>query len=216
MRIILLGAPGVGKGTQATLLAKALGIPKIATGDMLRTAVQAQTPLGQKAKSFMDAGHLVPDAVIIELAVDRIHESDCQNGFIFDGFPRTLAQAQALQEHHVHIDQVIEIQVEDQEIIQRLGGRRIHLPSGRIYHIDFDPPKVPGKDDITGEDLIQREDDQEMTIRKRLQVYRDQTQALVTYYQNSQAKEAPQFHTISGLGDTQAIHKQILSILRKT
>jgi adenylate kinase len=214
MRIILLGAPGVGKGTQASLLAQALNIPKIATGDMLRSAVQVQSPLGQKAKGFMDAGQLVPDDVIIELAVDRIHHADCAKGYIFDGFPRTLAQAQALQDHHVKIDEVIEIQVKDEEIIHRLSGRRIHLPSGRIYHIDFNPPHVSGKDDVTGEDLIQREDDKEETIRKRLQVYREQTQALVAYYQNMPGLDAPQFHTISGVGDTQSIHQQMLALLR--
>jgi adenylate kinase len=215
MRIILLGAPGVGKGTQASLLSQALKIPKIATGDMLRSAVQEQSPLGIKAKAFMDSGQLVPDDVIIELAVDRIHHPDCKNGFIFDGFPRTLAQAQALQDHHVNIDEVVEIQVEDHEIIHRLSGRRIHLPSGRIYHVDFNPPKVANKDDETGDDLIQREDDQESTIRKRLQVYREQTQALVDYYQNMHAQSAPKFYSISGLGDTNAIHLQILSLLRR-
>ncbi len=213
MRIILLGAPGVGKGTQASLLAQALNIPKIATGDMLRTAVQEQSSLGLKAKSFMDAGHLVPDDVIIGLAVDRIHQADCQPGFIFDGFPRTLAQAQALQEHQVNIDQVIEIQVSDEEIIHRLSGRRIHLSSGRIYHTHFNPPKIEGKDDHTGEDLIQREDDKEVTIRKRLQVYREQTEALVSYYKNMPG-DAPEFHTISGVGDTNEIHKKMLELLQ--
>ncbi|MFA6037265.1 MAG: adenylate kinase [Legionellales bacterium] len=214
MRIILLGAPGVGKGTQASLLAQALNIPKIATGDMLRAAVQAKTSIGLKAKSFMDAGQLVPDDVIIQLAVDRIKEADCAQGFIFDGFPRTLAQAQALQDHHVKIDQVLEIQVDDEEIIHRLCGRRIHLASGRIYHIHFNPPKVSGKDDLTGEELIQRDDDQEITIRKRLQVYREQTQALVAYYQNMKDADAPQFHTLSGVGDTDKIHQQMLNILK--
>jgi adenylate kinase len=214
MRIILLGAPGVGKGTQASLLAEALNIPKIATGDMLRTAVQEQSPLGLKAKSFMDAGQLVPDEVIIGLAVDRIHQADCKQGFIFDGFPRTIAQAQALQEHQVKIDQVIEIQVSDEEIIHRLSGRRIHLPSGRIYHTHFNPPKIQGKDDHTGEDLIQREDDKEATIRKRLQVYREQTEALVSFYQNMSGDEAPQFHTISGVGATDEIHQKMLDLLK--
>ncbi len=213
MRIILLGAPGVGKGTQASLLSQALGIPKIATGDMLRAAVQAQSPLGQKAKSFMDAGHLVPDEVIIGLAVDRIHQADCMKGFIFDGFPRTIAQAQALQDNAVTIDQVIEIQVSDEEIIHRLSGRRIHLASGRIYHTDFNPPKVADKDDETGDDLVQREDDQEQTIRKRLQVYRDQTQALVLYYQSLVGSHVPEFHTISGVGDADMIQRQICALL---
>ncbi|MGA2654655.1 MAG: adenylate kinase [Gammaproteobacteria bacterium] len=214
MRIILLGAPGVGKGTQASLLAHALNIPKIATGDMLRAAVQDKTPLGLKAKTFMDAGHLVPDEVIIGLAVDRIHQQDCQNGFIFDGFPRTIAQAQALQQHHVHIDEVIEIQVSDDEIIHRLSGRRIHLPSGRIYHTHFNPPLHHGKDDETGEDLIQRDDDTEATIRKRLQVYREQTEALVSFYQNMSGDEAPEFHSISGVGEADEIHKKMLALIK--
>lgn len=214
MRIILLGAPGVGKGTQANLLASALNIPKIATGDMLRSAVQEQSALGLKAKSFMDSGQLVPDEVIIGLAVDRIHHDDCKHGFIFDGFPRTIAQAQALQNHQVNIDQVVEIQVSDDEIIHRLSGRRIHLPSGRIYHIHFNPPKNHGKDDETDEDLIQREDDKEETIRKRLQVYREQTEALVGFYQNMSGADAPQFHSISGVGETDDIHNKILALLK--
>lgn len=213
MRIILLGAPGVGKGTQSSLLADKLHIPKIATGDMLRAAIQTHSPFGLKAKTFMDAGHLVPDDVIIELAVDRIHQDDCKNGFIFDGFPRTIAQAKALQDHHVDIDHVIEIQVEDNEIIHRLSGRRVHLPSGRIYHVDYNPPKVSDKDDITGEPLTQREDDKETTIRNRLKVYRDQTEALVAYYQQMQGASAPQFHSIAGLGDAEEIHQQILTLL---
>ncbi len=213
MRIILLGAPGVGKGTQASLLAASLHIPKIATGDMLRTAVQNQTPLGIKAKTFMDAGQLVPDDVIIGLAVDRISQEDCKQGFIFDGFPRTLAQAQALQDNHVDIDHVIEIIVADDDIIRRLSGRRIHLPSGRIYHIVYNPPKVSGKDDITGEALIQREDDHEDTIRKRLQVYQQQTATLVDYYQNMPGAQAPQFHCIEGVGETEEIHQQMMAML---
>jgi adenylate kinase len=215
MRIILLGAPGVGKGTQATLLSKALHIPKIATGDMLRAAVQAQSALGQEAKSFMDSGRLVPDDIIIRLAADRIMDSDCQQGFIFDGFPRTLAQAQALQQQQVAIDHVIEIQVADQEIIQRLSGRRIHLSSGRIYHVDFDPPKIAGKDDATGEDLIQREDDKEDTIRKRLQVYREQTQPLVEYYEHAPVSGgvAPKFHCVQGTGEVEEIQQRILALL---
>lgn len=216
MRIILLGAPGVGKGTQAALLAQSLHIPKIATGDMLRSAVQAGTPIGKKAQAFMDSGQLVPDEVIIQLALDRILEKDCEHGFIFDGFPRTLAQAHALQQHQVAIEHVIEIQVADEAIIQRLSGRRIHLPSGRIYHVDFDPPKIAGKDDATGDDLIQREDDHADTIRKRLSVYRAQTEPLVAYYQQAPQSGgiAPQFHCVQGVGDVQEIQQQILAVLK--
>ncbi len=215
MRIILLGAPGVGKGTQALLLARALNVPQISTGDMLRAAVQAQTSLGLDAKSFMDSGRLVPDEIIIDLAVDRIKQPDCAHGFIFDGFPRTLAQAQALHEKDVAIDHVIEIKVSDEDIIRRLSGRRIHQPSGRIYHVDFDPPHTPGKDNHTGEDLIQREDDKEVTIRKRLHVYRDQTEPLVAYYQQALPSGGltPQFHCISGTGDVAQIQGEILGLL---
>ena len=217
MRIILLGAPGVGKGTQAVLLAQALSVPQISTGDMLRSAVQAKTALGVEAKTFMDSGRLVPDQIIIGLAVDRILQADCAAGFIFDGFPRTLAQAQALQQQEVAIDHVIEIKVSDEEIIHRLCGRRIHLPSGRIYHVDFDPPKVAGKDNLTGEDLIQREDHKEATIRRRLQVYREQTEPLGAYYQQGivSGGVVPRFHCISGCGDVGEIQRGILGLLGK-
>src|SRR5919206_3828561 len=181
MRLILLGAPGAGKGTQANFIKEKFNIPQISTGDMLRAAVKAGTPLGLAAKQVMDAGGLVPDDVIIGLVKERIAQPDCRQGFLFDGFPRTIPQADAMRDAGVDIDYVIEIDVDDAEIIKRLSGRRVHLPSGRTYHVQFNPPKTPGKDDVTGEDLIQRDDDREETIRKRLQIYHEQTKQLVDY-----------------------------------
>ena len=182
MRLILLGAPGAGKGTQAGFVTQQYGIPQISTGDMLRAAVKAGTPLGLEAKKFMDAGQLVPDDVIIGLVKDRIQQPDCANGFLFDGFPRTIPQAEAMRQAGVDLDYVVEIDVTDDEIIGRLSGRRVHAGSGRTYHVHFNPPKAAGKDDVTGEDLIQREDDKEATILKRLEVYHSQTKQLVDYY----------------------------------
>ncbi len=213
MRIILLGAPGVGKGTQASLLAQALHIPKIATGDMLRTAVKAGTPLGLAAKHYMDSGKLVPDDIIIKLAIDRIHESDCQNGFIFDGFPRTLPQAQALAEINLQFNYVIEIAVPDEEIVQRLSGRRIHLPSGRVYHTLYHPPVKADHDDVTGERLIQRDDDKEVTIRKRLEVYYAETAPLVEYYAQLAEANALEFYRIDGTGEVDDIQARIRELI---
>jgi adenylate kinase len=183
MRIILLGAPGAGKGTQAKFITERLAIPQISTGDMLRAAVKAGTPLGLKAKAVMDSGALVSDGIIIGLVKERITQADCAKGFLFDGFPRTTPQADAMRDAGVVIDVVLEIAVPDSEIIDRLSGRRVHVASGRVYHVKFNPPKVAGKDDVTGEDLIQRDDDKEETIKKRLQVYHDQTAQLIGYYQ---------------------------------
>jgi len=216
MRIILLGAPGAGKGTQATFIKAHFNIPQISTGDMLRAAVKAGTPLGLKAKSFMDSGGLVPDTVIIGLVSERIKEADCKNGFLFDGFPRTIPQADAMKEAGVGIDYVVEIDVPDSAIIERMGGRRSHQESGRTYHIKFNPPKVAGKDDVTGEDLVQREDDKEETVKKRLEVYHDQTKPLVDYYANwasSGVAGAPKHVKVNGLGDMNSIRDSIFTAL---
>src|SRR5512140_800918 len=182
MRLILLGAPGAGKGTQANFIKEKFGIPQISTGDMLRAAVKAGTPLGLEAKKIMDAGGLVRDDIIIGLVKDRLKEPDCAKGYMFDGFPRTIPQAEAMKEAGVAIDYVLEIDVPDSEIVTRMSGRRVHLASGRTYHVKFNPPKVEGKDDVTGEALVQRDDDKEETVRKRLEVYHGQTRALVAYY----------------------------------
>ena len=182
MRLILLGPPGAGKGTQATFICQKFGIPQISTGDMLRAAVKAQSPLGVAAKKVMDSGALVSDDIIIGLVKERITEPDCANGFLFDGFPRTIPQADAMKNAGVKLDAVLEIDVPDASIIERMSGRRVHQPSGRTYHVKFNPPKVAGKDDVTGEDLIQRVDDLEETVRKRLEVYQNQTRPLVEYY----------------------------------
>lgn len=213
MRIILLGSPGAGKGTQAKFLQETFGIVQISTGDMLRAAVKAGTPTGLKAKAIMDAGELVPDDVIINIVKERIKEPDCANGFLFDGFPRTLTQAQAIVDAGIKIDHVIEIDVDEDEIVHRLSGRRIHPGSGRVYHIDYSPPKVSGIDDLTGEPLIQRDDDLESTIRNRLQVYYAQTQPLVAFYKQMAAtgnSMAPQYHKVSGVGDIEEIKKRVL------
>ncbi len=216
MRIILLGAPGAGKGTQAQYLCEKFGIPQISTGDMLRAAVKAATPLGIKAKGVMDAGQLVSDDIIIGLVQERITQDDCANGFLFDGFPRTIPQADALKEAGVQIDAVVEIDVASDEIIKRMSGRRVHPGSGRTYHVTFNPPKVEGKDDVTGEDLIQRVDDQEDTVRSRLQVYHDQTAPLVTYYKGwleSDAAQAPRYVYIPGVGSVEQIRDSIFAAL---
>jgi adenylate kinase len=217
MRLILLGAPGAGKGTQATFIKEKFNIPQISTGDMLRAAVKAGTPLGLEAKSYMDSGGLVPDAVIIGLVSERIKEADCQNGFLFDGFPRTIPQADAMKAAGVGIDYVVEIDVPDEAIVERMSGRRSHPASGRTYHVKFNPPKVAGKDDITGEDLVQRDDDKEETVKKRLEVYHSQTKPLVKYYvdwANSGKAGAPKHVFVNGLGDMNKIKEEIFSALK--
>ncbi len=216
MRIILLGAPGAGKGTQAQYITEKYGIPQISTGDMLRAAVKAGTPLGIKAKEVMDAGQLVSDEIIIGLVKERIAQDDCANGFLFDGFPRTIPQADALKDAGVKIDAVVEIDVADEEIIKRMSGRRVHPGSGRTYHVVFNPPKVEGKDDVTGEDLIQRDDDQEDTVRARLKVYHDQTAPLVNYYKGwaqEDAAAAPLYVYIPGVGSVEDIRDSIFAAL---
>ena len=216
MRLILLGGPGAGKGTQAGFITKKYNIPQISTGDMLRAAVKAGTELGIEAKKVMDAGGLVSDELILGLVKERIQESDCANGFLFDGFPRTLAQADSLKEQGVEIDGVVEIDVDDAEIIKRMSGRRVHLSSGRTYHIVFNPPKVEGKDDETGEDLIQRDDDQADTVKKRLDVYHDQTEPPIGYYTdwaNSGEAGSPKYHKIAGIGSVEDIRDAIFSSL---
>ena len=216
MRVILLGAPGAGKGTQAQFIMERFGIPQISTGDMLRAAVKAGTPLGQKAKSIMDSGGLVSDDIIIGLVKDRIQQADCENGFLFDGFPRTIPQAQALVDAGISIDHVVEIHVDDEEIVKRLSGRRVHPDSGRIYHIVHQPPKSEGKDDVTGEPLIQRDDDKEETIRHRLQVYHEQTFPLVAFYQDLAKQDpanGPRYSKIDGSGDVKDITASVFSAL---
>lgn len=214
MKILLLGAPGAGKGTQAQFITAALNIPQISTGDMLRAAVKAGTPLGLEAKKIMDAGGLVRDDIIIGLVKERIAEPDCAHGFLFDGFPRTLAQAEAMEKAGVHLDAVIEIAVPDEIIIERMSGRRVHLPSGRTYHIVYHPPKVSGKDDETGEDLIQRDDDQEETVKKRLQVYHEQTEVLIDFYDHQQGDHAPQYIKVDGTQPVETVKTQILAALK--
>jgi len=219
MRVILLGAPGAGKGTQAQLIMERFGIPQISTGDMLRAAVKAGTPLGLQAKDIMAAGGLVSDDLIIALVKERIVQSDCNNGFLFDGFPRTIPQAEALLDAGVAIDHVIEIDVADEEIVARLSGRRVHEASGRVYHIIHNAPKVAGHDDMTGEPLVQRPDDLEATVRKRLRVYHEQTKPLVGFYQklvSEGKKNAPTYTRIDGVGSVDAIRKQLLSVVDKT
>jgi len=210
MRLILLGPPGAGKGTQAQSIMDKFSIPQISTGDMLRAAVKAGTPLGVAAKEIMDAGGLVSDDIIIGLVKDRISQDDCGNGFLFDGFPRTIPQAEALVEAGVTIDHVLEISVDDEEIVARMSGRRVHANSGRTYHVIYNPPKQEGLDDVTGEALIQRDDDKEATVRKRLQVYHDQTAPLVGFYQNL---EGPQYHKIEGVGAVSEITAKVLTAL---
>ena len=215
MNIILLGAPGAGKGTQAQFLTKAFDIPQISTGDMLRAAIKAGTELGKLAKSFMDAGKLVTDEIIIGLVKERIAEEDCKNGFLLDGFPRTIAQADALKEAGVDIDAVIEIDVPDAEIVSRMSGRRAHLASGRTYHVVFNPPKVEGKDDLTGEDLVQRDDDKEEVVLDRLRVYHEQTAPLIGYYSaEAQDNNALKYIRIDGTQPIDTVQSTILSALK--
>jgi adenylate kinase len=214
MRIILLGGPGAGKGTQAGYITQKYGIPQISTGDMLRAAVKAGTPLGLEAKKVMDTGGLVSDDIILGLVKERIAQSDCEKGFLFDGFPRTVVQAEALKTEKVPVDAVVEIDVEDDEIIRRMSGRRVHLASGRTYHVVFNPPKVAGKDDMTGEPLIQRDDDKEETVRKRLAVYHEQTEPLIDYYEKwaeSGDPAAPRYVKVAGVGKVEEIRDRIFA-----
>ncbi|MDH3980660.1 MAG: adenylate kinase [Gammaproteobacteria bacterium] len=214
MRVILLGGPGAGKGTQANYIKERYNIPQISTGDMLRAAVKAGTPLGIEAKKVMDAGGLVSDDIILGLIDERLKEDDCKNGYLFDGFPRTLAQADSLKDNGVPVDAVVEIDVDDNEIIKRMSGRRVHLASGRTYHVTFNPPKEEGKDDETGEALIQRDDDQEDTVRERLNVYHDQTEPLIDYYSRWSAaggEGAPSYVKVNGIGKVDAIRDSIFT-----
>ena len=216
MRLILLGAPGAGKGTQAAFICQKFGIPQISTGDMLRAAVKAGTELGVEAKKVMDAGGLVSDDIIIGLVKERIAQPDCAKGFLFDGFPRTIPQADAMKAAGVKLDFVLEIDVPDAAIIERMSGRRVHVGSGRTYHTKFNPPKVAGKDDVTGEDLIQRDDDKEETVKKRLEVYQAQTRPLVDYYSTWAASgdtQAPQYRRIEGIGTVDEITSRALAAL---
>jgi adenylate kinase len=216
MKLILLGAPGAGKGTQANYIKEKYGIPQISTGDMLRAAIKAGTPLGLAAKKVMDAGNLVSDDIIINLVKERIKEADCAKGFLFDGFPRTLPQAQAMKDADIRIDYVLEIDVADSDVVQRMSGRRVHPASGRTYHVLFNPPKVADKDDVTGEDLVQRPDDVEDTVLKRLTVYHEQTKPLVEYYtawSNSGDLKAPKVLHVPGVGSVENIRDRIFKAL---
>jgi adenylate kinase len=217
MRLILLGPPGAGKGTQANYIKEAFGIPQISTGDMLRAAVKAGTQLGLAAKKVMDKGALVSDDIIVGLVLERLREPDCARGYLFDGFPRTIPQAEAMGKANVPIDYVLEIDVPDSAIIERMSGRRVHLPSGRTYHVLFNPPKVAGKDDVTGEPLIQRDDDREETVKNRLAVYHAQTEPLVAYYQRWTAAgdpRAPRYRKVNGLSSVEAVRDACLAALR--
>src|ERR1044071_5142999 len=209
MRLILLGPPGAGKGTQANFIREKFGIPQISTGDMLRAAVKAGTPLGLAAKKVMDAGQLVSDDIIVALVEERLGHGDCTKGYLFDGFPRTIPQAEAMRARDVRIDRVLEIDVADDEIITRMSGRRVHPASGRTYHVKFNPPKAQMKDDVTGEPLVQRDDDKEETVKKRLDVYRAQTRPLVDYYGKADVK----YRKISGLGSVEEITRRALAAL---
>jgi len=218
MRLILLGGPGAGKGTQATYITEKFGIPQISTGDMLRAAVKAETPLGLEAKAIMESGGLVSDELIIGLIKDRLSEDDCEAGYLLDGFPRTIPQADAMKENNINIDFVIEISVDDGEIIKRMSGRRAHLASGRTYHIEYNPPKQEGIDDLTGEPLVQRDDDREETVKHRLDVYHEQTEPLIEYYKafsNSGESNAPHYQSIEGVGSVDSIRDAILAALEK-
>jgi adenylate kinase len=218
MRVILLGGPGAGKGTQAAFITGHFGIPQISTGDMLRAHVQAGTSLGRAAKEIMDAGGLVSDDIIIGMVKERIAEADCQHGFLFDGFPRTLAQAEAMKDARIFVDAVVEIDVPDEEIIRRMSGRRVHLASGRSYHVEFNPPREAGKDDVTGEPLVQREDDKEETVKARLAVYHDQTAPLIHYYSawaERGGEGAPKYLRVEGIGRVDEIRQQIIGGLER-
>lgn len=216
MRIILLGAPGAGKGTQAQFITTTLGIPQISTGDMLRAAVKAGTPLGRQVEQVMNSGALVTDEIIIALVKERIAEQDCANGFLFDGFPRTIPQAEAMVEAGIAIDAVIEISVDDDEIVKRLSGRRVHPGSGRVYHVEYNPPRESDKDDDTGEALVQRDDDREETVRKRLAVYHEQTRPLVAFYRHQQESgTAVQVFSVEGKAEVDVIRQRIAEILGK-
>ncbi|HPG63213.1 MAG TPA: adenylate kinase [Casimicrobium sp.] len=214
MRLILLGAPGAGKGTQAKFICEKYGIPQISTGDMLRAAVKAGTAMGLAAKKVMDSGALVSDEIIIGLVKERLTQPDCKNGYLFDGFPRTIPQAEAMKDAGVAIDFALEIAVPDEVIVSRMSGRRVHQPSGRTYHVQFNPPKVAGKDDVTGEDLIQRDDDREETVKTRLKVYHDQTEVLLGYYtewSKSGRAGAPKYVRVDGVGNVDAITASVLT-----
>ena len=216
MRILLLGLPGAGKGTQAQFLIQRFGIPQISTGDMLREAIKAGSKLGMEAKSYMDRGALVPDPVVIGLVKERVKAADCAKGFIMDGFPRTLPQAEALRDAGIDLDFVVEIEVPDADILRRMSGRRVHLASGRSYHIEFNPPKVEGKDDVTGESLIQRSDDNEETVMKRIKTYHDQTKPLVEYYSSWKARgdaRAPDYVNINGSEAVETVRNRILAAI---
>jgi len=216
MRLILLGGPGAGKGTQATFITDKFSIPQISTGDMLRAAVKEGSPLGVQAKEIMDAGKLMPDEIIVGLIKSRLEQDDCANGYLLDGFPRTIPQADAMRENGIHVEHVIEIRVGDDEIIKRMSGRRAHLASGRTYHIEYNPPKQVGVDDITGEALVQREDDKEETVKNRLAIYHQQTEPLIEYYEsyaNSGEQDAPQYTMIHGVGSVEDIRDRIMQVL---
>ncbi|MEP1744002.1 MAG: adenylate kinase [Kangiellaceae bacterium] len=216
MKLILLGAPGAGKGTQAQYLTSKYDIPQISTGDMLRAAVKAGTPLGLEAKKVMESGGLVSDEIIIGLVKERVQQADCKNGYLLDGFPRTIPQADAMKSNNIDVDYVVEIDVDDQEIIKRMAGRRMHMASGRTYHVTYNPPKVEGKDDETGEDLVQREDDKEETVKQRLDVYHSQTKPLVDYYSawaNSGESTAPKYVKVAGVGSLEDIRDSIFASL---
>ena len=213
MKVLLLGAPGAGKGTQAQFITQTFNIPQISTGDMLRAAIKAGTPLGLEAKKIMDEGGLVRDNIIIGLVQERIAQADCANGFLFDGFPRTLAQAEAMRDAGVNLDAVVEIDVPDAVIVERMSGRRVHLASGRTYHIHNNPPKVEGKDDETGEDLIQRDDDKPETVQKRLQVYHDQTAVLIDFYGEMSGDNAPKYIKVDGTQNVETVKQQVLTAL---
>ena len=217
MRLILLGPPGAGKGTQANFVREHFLIPQISTGDMLRAAIKAGTPVGIAVKKVIDAGQLVSDDIIVRLVRERLREPDCKKGYLFDGFPRTIPQAEAMRESGVDLDFVVEIEVDNEEIIQRLSGRRVHPASGRNYHLKFNPPRVPGRDDSTGEPLVQRDDDKEETVRKRLDIYQQQTRPLVDYYSKWAAEgdaRAPKYRKISGVGSVAEIRERVFAALR--
>ncbi len=214
MKVILLGPPGAGKGTQAQFVCEAFGIPQISTGDMLRAAIAADSPLGRQAKAVMDAGELVSDDIVVGLVQERIAAQDCEDGFLFDGFPRTIPQARAVVDAGIAIEYVVEITLADEEVVRRIAGRRIHESSGRVYHVDFNPPKVDGTDDETGEALVQRDDDREETVRERLAVYRRQTAPLVDFYRDLAGSSPLEYRTVDGMGEVDRIRDAILAALQ--